>query len=74
MSAEQAQNYCFNCAINVKADEGVKQVSKFTQAIDELVKANASFKLAVGNIGTIMKEVDELFRSKERKRDNTNTK
>lgn len=71
MSSEQAQNYRVNYTINVQADEGVKQVTNFGKAIGELVKANASFKLAVANISTIMKEVDEVFRPKGRKRDYT---
>lgn len=71
MSSEQAQNYRVNYTINVQADEGVKQVTNFGKAIGELVKANASFKLAVANISTIMKEVDEVFRPKGKKRDYT---
>ena len=70
-SSELAQNYRVNYSINVQADEGVKKVTKFAEAIGELVKANAGFKLAAGNISTIMKEVDEVFRPKGRKRDYT---
>ena len=52
-SSELAQNYRVNYSINVHADEGVKKDTKFAEAIGELVKANAGFKLAAGNINGV---------------------